>query len=437
MHRILARQIKKTLGSEPSEETPLRSWESLLDLVNETYTHADMDRELLSRSLDLSSKEFVELNKRLQQENEIIEQKVADRTAELTHEQTKLNTIARYMDTGAILIDPSGAVQFANRAILDLLNNPSLPETLHALIQYFPSVSILDWVDKAQHGESNKTPETEVGEKVFSLSFASLSDATGVFGVLIWIDDVTAQSLLNRAKNQFIAIASHEMRTPLAIIRGNAELMLDEPIIRDTSSLADQTDRILKNAIRLLGIVNDFLDLQNLETRRILLKPEPVDIIALLTETISDFSDLSDEKNLTLQLEADPTLTIPPVVIDRARLQQICVNFISNGLRYTEKGGVTVRVEKNNEFITILVIDTGVGIDAEDQKRMFKKFSTAKAFLKTKEYGSGLGLYICGLLADAIGCTVGLVSSEVGVGSTFSLKIPLTVSVAIAHKTSA
>ena len=126
-----------------------------------------------------------------------------------------------------------------------------------------------------------------------------------------------------------------------------------------------------------------------------------------------------------------PDTQLPYMNLDRSRLQQICINLISNAIHYTQEGGVTVSIEQNDAGIQIFVTDTGAGIPEEDQPRLFKKFATAKAFIKTKEYGSGLGLYIARLLANAMHCDVRLEQSILEKGTTFSLNIPTASQVVI------
>ncbi|HEY4527352.1 MAG TPA: HAMP domain-containing sensor histidine kinase, partial [Candidatus Paceibacterota bacterium] len=224
--------------------------------------------------------------------------------------------------------------------------------------------------------------------------------------------------------DQFLAIASHEMRTPLAVIRGNAELLLEESCIAKSAELRDETESIIKSAVRLLNIVNDFLDVQNFDQGRIALKIERVDTKALLAETINDLSKLATDKGLSLKLVASGE-EIPSVYLDPYRLQQIFINLIGNAIHYTSTGGVVVHVERDETTVRILFEDTGIGISPEDQPRLFKKFETSNTFLRSREYGSGLGLYISNILTQSMGGTLKLDRSEVGRGSTFSLTLPL------------
>ena len=187
-----------------------------------------------------------------------------------------------------------------------------------------------------------------------------------------------------------------------------------------------EIESILRNATRLLGVVNDFMDVQNLETKRVFLTLEPIDIVNVLEETVADLSELAAEKNIFLTLRK-PSVVIPPLNLDKSRLQQIYVNLIGNAIHYTEQGGVTIFADNQDNAVKIVFQDTGIGMDPEDQKRLFKKFATGKVFLHSKEYGSGLGLYISKLLTNMMGGALKLERSGVGAGSVFSLTFPLTL----------
>src|SRR3989344_6799187 len=142
MHRILERQIKKYAAGQSAHDAP-PDWQTLLHAVSDTYEHADEDRALLLRSLELSSKEFAVINERLRSEHDIIEQEVRDRTQELEYERTKLSEIAQHMATGAILLNVQCKPTFVNSAALELLSARPEDNVIHVLSQRFSSLFIL------------------------------------------------------------------------------------------------------------------------------------------------------------------------------------------------------------------------------------------------------------------------------------------------------
>jgi len=217
------------------------------------------------------------------------------------------------------------------------------------------------------------------------------------------------------------------MRTPLAIIRGSAELLLGDTRVHADAELKEMAESIEKSAIRLLGIVNDFLDVQNIDQGNISLKTKPVAVITILEETCGDLSRMAHEKDLFLKI-IPPVSAIAMIRVDPYRLQQILINIISNAIHNTHQGGITVSVLEEEGSVRILIADSGIGISPQDQTRLFKKFETSNMFLHSREYGSGLGLYISNMLTQLMGGELKLEKSEIGVGSTFSIRFPIVSS---------
>lgn len=241
---------------------------------------------------------------------------------------------------------------------------------------------------------------------------------------------IAEQKMLAQSKNNFMAIASHEMRTPLTVIRGDAELLLEsiKPTPENTETIKFLS-AIKRNSIRLLDILRDFIDAMHLEESAVELKKEWFDVVPLVKETVADLAHIAEEKKLRLTVE-EPTSEIPFVFADMDKARQVIVNLVGNAIHYTERGSVTVSIEAvdepNGKFVKMKVADTGVGIPKDNQAMLFQKFSTVqKTFLRTKEYGSGLGLYIAKIFTEAMGGTVRLERSVPNEGSVFSMYLPV------------
>ena len=239
---------------------------------------------------------------------------------------------------------------------------------------------------------------------------------------------IAEQKMLAQSKSNFMAIASHEMRTPLTVIRGNAELLLEsiEPTPENAETVKFLT-AIKKSSIRLLDILRDFIDAMHFEESDIKVKTEAFDIVSLVRETVADLGYIAKEKKLQMVF-AEPIGYIPLVDADVDKTRQIIVNLVGNAIHYTERGGITVSIdaisEPNGRFVKVSVSDTGIGIAPENQAMLFQKFSTVqKAFLRTKEYGSGLGLYIAKIFAEAMGGAIKLEKSVPNEGSVFSVTL--------------
>ncbi|HVN26480.1 MAG TPA: ATP-binding protein [Candidatus Paceibacterota bacterium] len=361
----------------------------------------------------------------LAKEKERVEERVSERTRELEYERAKLAEIAGHMTMGAILLDRDGAVGFVNDFARNLLRLDDRNRAVEVLAAVFGNVPVRDNLAKALKGESTRVKQAEAEGLVFSLSFEPLARDSDVFGAIVWIFDITGQTILERSKNQFVAIASHEMRTPLALIRGNAELMLEAPAVKDNAELRTEDESIVKSAVRLLEIVNDFLDIENLEQGKIVLKTEPVDIVKTLADTVHELAPLAAKKGIAMIFDEGRAPELPKIPLDRYRLQQIYTNLVSNAIHYTDQGTITVTVKHDGGVASVFVADTGIGIMPDDQKRLFNKFETGATFVRSKEFGSGMGLYISRILARLMGGDLTLDHSDFGSGSTFRFSMPL------------
>lgn len=243
---------------------------------------------------------------------------------------------------------------------------------------------------------------------------------------------IAEQKMLAQAKSNFMAIASHEMRTPLTIIRGNAELLLQsiEPTPNNEETVKFLTG-IRRNSIRLLDLLHDFIDVIHMEEGRVELHNETFGLVKIVKEVVTDFGSIAAEKGLFVRFD-EPQGEIPMVSADVDKTRQVIVNLMGNAVHYTEKGGVAVAIdvikESKGTFVKLCVTDTGVGIPPESQAALFQKFSTvSKTFLRTKEYGSGLGLYISKTFIEAMGGSIRLERSEPGKGSTFCVLLPMAM----------
>ncbi|MGQ9657989.1 MAG: ATP-binding protein, partial [Fimbriimonadales bacterium] len=227
----------------------------------------------------------------------------------------------------------------------------------------------------------------------------------------------------NRAKSEFLANMSHEIRTPMNGIIGMVQLLEDTPLTDEQAELL----RTLKNSANfLLGLLNDVLDLSKIESGKMTLEQIPVSLHELAHEAVNLFSGRASEKGLILQAHIDPNA--PDWVLgDPVRLRQIVANFISNAIKFTHEGTVTVMLLPSPTYphgVWIGVQDTGIGIPADKQASLFEAFTQADASTTRKYGGTGLGLAISKKLAEMMGGRSG-VESEVGVGSLFYVDLPL------------
>jgi two-component system, sensor histidine kinase len=224
----------------------------------------------------------------------------------------------------------------------------------------------------------------------------------------------------SRAKTQFLANMSHELRTPLTAILGFTEL-LQEPDL-DAASRDHHLATIHRSGAHLLTILSDILDLAKTEAGVIDLHPVPCALRTVCADVESLLRHLANGKDLRWSIEVDAAVPAR-IVIDPDRMRQILVNLCGNAIKFTERGGVTLRVRRDGAMLHFDVVDTGPGIAADQLPRLFQPFSQVDASATRRHGGTGLGLAISRRFATMLGGEL-TVTSVVGTGSTFRLALP-------------
>ena len=235
-----------------------------------------------------------------------------------------------------------------------------------------------------------------------------------------------AAEAANRSKSTFLANMSHEIRTPMNAVIGFAHL-LDAEIKQPAQK--EKVGKIISSGKHLLGIINDILDLSKIEANKIDLESVAFGVSASINHVSSIMIERAESKGLQLIEEIDPELDKLVVFGDSLRLNQILINLTGNAIKFTEKGLITLRAhctlkEEDKAELRFEVVDTGIGISAEDQLRLFQAFEQVEATTTRKFGGTGLGLAISKKLAQLMGGDVGVVSTP-GKGSTFWLTVTM------------
>ncbi|MBN2322044.1 MAG: GAF domain-containing protein [Acidobacteria bacterium] len=235
------------------------------------------------------------------------------------------------------------------------------------------------------------------------------------------VSNITERKQAEQMKSDFVSFVTHQLRTPLSGVKWMLELAADstnspedlESFIRDARLSTD----------RLIGLVNDLLDLSRLERGKLQINPEDIEMDALTRGVIEEMHPLLSEKEQSLSCQV--AAHFPVVSADAQLLRQVILNFTSNAMKYTPRGGeMKIRMHYDDAFVYWEIEDTGIGIPKSDQTMLFEKFYRAGNAIAVETEGTGLGLYLIRLIVERLGGSIGCESRE-GVGSTFKFSLPL------------
>ena len=226
----------------------------------------------------------------------------------------------------------------------------------------------------------------------------------------------------SRAKGRFLAVVSHEVRTPLNGILGMTDLLLDTNLTPEQRTYASA---VKSSGEALHRLIEEILDFSKIEAGRLDLEQAPFDPARLVLDTVELLAPRAQHKGIELVTDLDDALP-RRVAGDSARLRQVLLNLIGNAVKFTESGGITVRLSRAAETLHFEIIDTGPGIAPEDRARIFAEFEQADATDKRRHGGTGLGLAIAERIVRGMGASIAL-NSEIGCGSTFSFALALPI----------
>jgi GAF domain-containing protein len=239
------------------------------------------------------------------------------------------------------------------------------------------------------------------------------------------IEDKSRQlALASEHKSQFVSSMSHELRTPLNAIIGLTEMMVKNAARFGTEKAQEPLQRVNRAGTHLLGLINQVLDLSKIEAGKLELNPQMVQLAPLIEEVIGTARQLAEQNQNRLLVEAQDNLGT--LTVDPMRLRQILLNLLSNAFKFTKEGEVTLRARRmadGRDWIELAVADTGIGMTAEQQAKLFEEFSQADAATAQRFGGTGLGLAITRKLARMMGGDV-TVASGPGKGSVFTVRLP-------------
>ena len=227
---------------------------------------------------------------------------------------------------------------------------------------------------------------------------------------------------LDKAKTLFLSVASHQLRTPLTGIKGFLSMVLDGDYGKPSKHISPVLEEVYSNTNRLIRLVNTFLNVSRIETGRLTMIVENYDVMLLARRVVGELQFNAHDHGISLALESDKEKIFAHIDVDK--LEDVLINLTDNAIKYTEKGGVTVRVIDKVKTVRFEVEDTGQGLKREEIETLFNKFVRGQRALKVQTDGSGLGLYIAKRVIDMHNGKIGVDSPGVGKGSTFWFEVP-------------
>lgn len=409
----------------------LNTQKAMLNLLEDEKDLQDQikhDKEMVERTVDERTKELANKNIALEQAHKDI----SDAWLSVQREKARLTASINSLPNGFILTDQDGNVFMINNAAKYILGMTENIYELRAFSQTIKEGFNIEEI--VQHTKEEKTIQKKhdvaINGKIINITVVPilLEPNNQFLGTAIVIDDVTERKIMERARDEFFSIASHELRTPLTSIRGNTAMIVQyfADILNEKTELKEMIDDIHSSSVRLISIVNDFLNVSRLEMKRMTYKYSDFNIVDLITKVHKELEPNAAEKHdtVTLQTSSD---SLPLVHADPDRVKEVLLNLIGNAIKFTDNGSVTTHVRMENTHIRVEVTDSGLGIPQKQQDLLFRKFQQAEENIYTRDTSksSGLGLYISKLLIEEMKGTIGLARSEEGKGSTFYFTLPI------------
>jgi PAS domain S-box-containing protein len=355
-------------------------------------------------------------------------------------QRDRVLTIVNNLTVGVLSTDSAGIIRVYNAASLNLidtndsLNGQHIDDILTVVDQDDKKVSLFNELKavKSVVKRDDLNYTFSDGEEIrleltyspIRSSYSRSKKAESYDGYIIIMRDVTKAKSLEEERDEFISVVSHELRTPLTIAEGslsNVQVMMGHPDITQ-KMLKDSVDLAHEQLIFLAHMVNDLSTLSRAE-RGVADNPELIDIRELMHKLYDEYNKDASAKKLHLNLDLGATLG--SVSTSRLYLEELLQNFVTNAIKYTKTGTITVSAKQKVGNITLAVKDTGIGISKSDQTKIFNKFYRSEDYRTRETSGTGLGLYVAHKLAHKLGTKITMVS-RLNHGSTFSITLPET-----------
>lgn len=264
-----------------------------------------------------------------------------------------------------------------------------------------------------------------IGLVLIRNSFQEDKQRKNIYSLMSKSNDITNRlKELDNLKTEFVSLATHQLRSPLAKIQGYSSMILEEEFGKLPKNLKEPLQRIFLSSQNLGSLLNDFLDVAQIEKGEIVYDLKPCNIVEIVTKAEENFKDVFDNTGLVLKVTYDKTDEMK-VLADAGKTLSAVSKIIDNAIRYTPQGTITISLAEKGDDVIITVKDTGVGIEQDEIDELFEKFRRGKNAYNISVSGSGLGLYVARQIVEAQEGRIWLKSEGPGKGTTAFIAFPL------------
>lgn len=404
------------------------------NLANTAQEMANSLRETIKKEAALSANvEELEVAKKtiLSTVDDLNNQKL-----KLEQEKNKAEAILRSITDGVVAVNKFNQIILFNKSAANILGF-KFEEVYGRDYKFFikfldekePNIPVEDILKKSLFGQPSEGDNKKVivckdGRKIpVSDSSAPIWDAnSNSQGAVIVFRDISREKQLDHMKDEFVSVASHELRTPMTAIRGLVSMIFEGDYGPINKELEEPLQDIGTSTERLINLVNDMLDVSRIEAGRMKFNYSKFSIKELLEKESMMLKPLARQKNLILELTE---INEGQVWGDKDKIIQVFTNLVGNSFKFTDQGGIYVKSKIENGFYFVSVSDTGIGISLENQEKLFGKFQQISTEQVGRPAGTGLGLYISREIIRKMKGDLWIESSVIGKGSVFCFKLPL------------
>jgi len=365
--------------------------------------------------------------RRLELEAEELRAEAARSLRDVATEKGKVRTIVNCMADGILVTDREGRIVLTNPAagrMLGIETTTSLAKSLREAVGHKKLIEAVEGVlEPAKPEVTIISQEIRIGDSLIRAHTAAVkSEEAEVLGTVTVLEDMTYLLELDRMKGNFIAMVSHELRSPISAITQNINLILEGLVGETTEKQRNLLSRAKERSKGLLDLIGDILEISKIEAGMAMQRKGTLQVEEIVRTVMELMEGEAQAKRISLSKEFHSSL--PPVLGDKDNLEGVFTNLVSNAIKYTPEGGkVLIEVCSDGDYIKTVVKDTGIGISQEDLPRIFDKFSRIKSEKTRAIVGTGLGLSIVKSTVEAHLGSIS-VESEEGTGTTVTILLP-------------